>query len=260
MDVEEFIRPHLSQIKTVLKTGSGQFMVVGMDKTVLEEIVRHFPGLTRYEVVPVENQRDLEPERKLFVLELENNSSIGYQSLLYYYLELPSAHKCFVCLISTSSLALEFFEKRVRSRFKNRIFFVPCLTAEDKYEISSSIAARSQKAIMEKYGLPRFSSEMIFDLLEPLHFALLGIAFHHTLNIQKCYEQFKMAVLNTPELKKTPSTRVLFGVFDLLDSGLINSVGQPCVDYGEFKAFVAGHCPLYIKKLIGGQDGKRDMR
>jgi len=249
--LETFVQPYLAHIKKILKEGTGQLMVVGMDHGILSEIVGRLSTLTSYEVVEAVNQKDFNPTAKLFILRLENNSSIEYQSLIYYYLELCNTQKCMVCLVSTSSLALEFFEKRVRSRFKNRIVFVPYMSETSKFEIRPTLAAKDQQALMEKYQLRNYSSDVVFELFEPLHFVLLGVAFREALSAQKCNEQFKMAVTDTPELKRIPSSRILFGMMDLVDTGAINQKGEPCVDFNEFRSFVAGSCPLYLKKLIG---------
>lgn len=254
MALETFLRPYLSHVKEILDEGRGQFMVVGMDHGVLSEIVRRLPGLTSYRVVETVSQKDLNPADKLFVIRLENNSSIEYQSLIYYYLELANTHRCTVCLVSTSSLALEFFEKRVRSRFENRILFVPYMNGDaGRFEICSSIEAKSQRSLMEKYQLRRYSTDLVLELFEPVHFVLLGIAFRQPLSAQKCTGQFKMAVIDTPELKRTPPSKILFGMMDLLDAGAINQSGQPLVDFNELKAFVSENCPLYLKKLINAQ-------
>lgn len=269
--IQEFIQPHLDCIEKMFENESGQFMIVGMDRLVIEEIVNRLPSLSSYKVVKVDRQKDFNPDRKIFVLKLENSSSIEYQSLVYYYLELPANSKSFVCLVSMSSLALEFFEKRVRSRFKNRIFFIPYVNfgleevdkenqankkVEDK-AVYFTIESKERQRLMKKYDLKEFSFDVLFDLFEPVHFVLLNIAFNQKLNIQKCNEQFKMAVLNTPELKRLSPSKVLFSVLDLIEAGVINLTGLPLVDFNEFKTFVNKACPLYIKKLINTQNKLR---
>ncbi|ELA42135.1 uncharacterized protein VICG_00776 [Vittaforma corneae ATCC 50505] len=262
--VQEFIQPYLNCIKKVFENESGQFMIVGMDKLAIEEIVNKLSSLSPYKVIKIDRQKDFNPDRKIFILKLENISSIEYQSLIYYYLELPANSKSFVCLVSTSSLALEFFEKRVRSRFRNKIFFIPYVNfelevdnKENQFNIKienkiaySTIELKERQKLMKKYGLKEFDFNILFELFEPIHFVLLSIAFNQKLNVQKCNEQFKLAVIDTPELKRVPSSRVLFGVLDLVEAGIINLTGFPLVDFNEFKAFVHKNCPLYLKKLI----------
>lgn len=250
-ELQKFIQPYLEAVKKIVEDGSGQLMIVGMDTSILDGIVARLPTMTSYKVVRVKNQKDLDPDKKLFILKLENNQSVNYQSLIYYYLELPNTYECTVCLVSTSSLALEFFEKRVRSRFKNKILFVPYIGNDDsKFSVCTTVDARSQRNMMEKYKLVKYSHNTIFELFDPIHFVLLGIAFHEPLSIQTCNEQFKITIMDTLELKRVPTSKVMLGMIDLLDAGVINQAGQPCVDFGEFKAFVTNNCPVYLKQLI----------
>lgn len=276
-DIQNFIEPHLKSIGKLLKQEKGQFMIAGMDRTIIDEIINNLSTLTKYKIVKTVKNKDLNPENKVFVLNLENNSSMEYQSLLYYYLELPLENDCFVCLTTTSSLALEFFEKRVRSRFKNKIFFVPYVKREEcddsntinsntiennitdpilsnintsDFKIYSSLESIKQQKLMKKYGLKNYSIENIFTFLEPIHFVLLDISFTKKLDIKKCYDQYKIAVVDTPELKRVSSSKVLYCVLDLLECGFINLNGSPLIDLNEFKSFVSKKSPLYLKKLI----------
>lgn len=246
---EDFLQPYILQIKELLKSESGQFMIVGMDKDIINKLVTKISQEHEYSTTIVKKQKYEDPENKFFILSLENKLSIEYQSLLYYYLELPVMHKCFVCFVTTSSQALNFFEKRVRSRFKNRIFFIPYCNMQ-KYSIDSTLESQEQKILMEKYNLEKYSLDFIFDLFEPTHFVLLIIAFYHKLNIQKCYEQFKMAVVDTPEIKKVAASKVMTHMFDLIETGVINLNGMPLVDFNEFRAFIDRRCPQYLKRLL----------
>lgn len=261
---KDFIDSHLEKIKKMFYRKSGQFMIVGVDKYVVDRVVGELAHECDYTVIKVKRKKDLSPHKKLYILPLENDSSIRYQSLLYYYLELPRQYDCFVCFVSTSSQSLDFFEKRVRSRFKDRIFFIPYLPSilidNEKSEKSSdlpatvcSIESYNQMVFMEKYNLKRYTLEFIFEMLEPVHFVLINIAFYRRLNIKRCFEQFKVATVNTPELKKVSSTKVLFAVFDLLEASIINHTGMPCIDFVEFKAFVNKKSPVYLKNLIKSQ-------
>ncbi|KAM0681787.1 hypothetical protein GINT2_000304 [Glugoides intestinalis] len=261
---KDFIDSQLKKIKKMFCKKSGQFMVVGVDKYVVDRVIDELGLNSEYSVVKVKCKKDLTPHRKLYILPLENNSSITYQSLLYYYLELPRQHECFVCFVSTSSLSLDFFEKRVRSRFKDRVFFIPYLpnaqlhnehpgSISDLPATVCSVESYNQVKFMKKYNLRNYTLEFVFEMLEPIHFVLLSIAFTQKLNMKKSFELFKVATINTPELKKISSVKVLFALFDLLEASLINTSGLPCVDFVEFKAFVNKNCPHYLKTLIKSQ-------
>lgn len=300
-EFESFINPYLSQIASVFNQKSGQFMIVGPDRSILDYVIRQFTKsyysdeisssaeevLSTYKTVFVTKNKDFQPDKKIFVLNLELTSSIEYQSLLYYYLELPLEYECFVCLISSSSQCINMFEKRVMSRFKNKIFYIPFFVSEnekpssckaiqrgveDKLEIKSescSVSAadiklqriirntqltRQNLDLALKYKLEKFSSKFVLDLFQPIHIVLLTIAFYKKLNSKSCYQQFKQAVLNTPELKRADPVKILYCFFDLIDFRILNSSGCVLMDKGEFKEYVAKSCPLYIKKLVANYD------
>lgn len=256
MTLDDFLQPYILQINNLLKSESGQFMIVGMDRSIINTLVTKIAEEHEYSTVIVKKQKHEDPEEKFFILNLENKLSIEYQSLLYYYLELPMKHRCFVCFVTTSSQALNFFEKRVRSRFKNRIFFIPYIDLE-KYSIDSTLESQEQSRMMEKYHLEKYSLDFMFDLFEPVHFVLLIVAFYHKLDIQKCYEQFKAAVVDTPEIKRIPGSKVMEYAFDLAEAGMVSLEGMPLVDFNEFRTFVDKRCPQYIKRLLKSNRIKR---
>lgn len=229
-------------------------MIVGLDKDAISSIADSLSEISDYSIVRVKKQRDANPENKLYIIKLENNSSLHYQSLLYYYLELPLSHNCFVCLVSTSSLSLDFFEKRVRSRFKNKIFFIPYFDRkESKNEPLSSprsLEESENARICQKYNLERFTHEFLFELLEPIHFALIIISFYQRLNPQTCFKQFKIATLNTPELKKVSYIKIFNCTYDLIECNIINNTGQPCIEFSEFKSFINKKGPQYLKTFF----------
>lgn len=278
---DEAVAPLLASIGNLLCEKSGQFMIVGLDSVLLEDLVHKISEIGKFRPVLVRKSKDESPNGKIFFIKLQNTSSMEYQALLYYYLELPLTSSCFVCLTSVSSLSLSFFEKRVRSRFKNRIFFLPycsagkpvrgqyCLPNGDagssddepatgpsemlscaNHEIHKSLEMRDQCEWMRKYGLERYSLKYMFDLLEPIHFVLIMMAHSQRIVLSRCYDQFRRTVNDVPEIKKTPPGRVLCCVYDLMDAGIINSNGSLSVDFGEFKEFISACAPLYVQKLL----------
>ena len=113
----------LDKIMTLLDNTRDQFLIVGLDNTVISVVKSYISKNSSYKPVTVTYRKELDPSNKIFFINLENTSAMQYQSLLYYYLELPLKYDCFVCRNSNSCLCLNSFEKRVRSRFKHKIFF-----------------------------------------------------------------------------------------------------------------------------------------
>lgn len=268
--IHESLAPAVDNLKSILKNESGQFMILGPDKALLQHLVYKIRRMTKYKPVQVVNSKDENPNDKIFFIFLKNTNSLAYQSLLYHYLELPETFRCFVCFVSRSTLSLNFFEKRVRSRFKNRIFFLPYLDLSEacsdkntgKSELSTpnsshnpdllfrSLENRENLMKMEKYNFERFSLAFLFDLFEPIHFVLIMISHHKRLVLNRCYDQFKMAVDNAPEIKKVDANRVLYCYYDLVDAGVINTKGAFVLDYQEFQDFINNNAPQYIKRLM----------
>lgn len=279
-DFENFYEPKIDQINDLFSEKSGQFMIVSPDLSILDCAICKLKKIQKYKFVEVKRDKDQCPDNKVFIIRLSSTVSMEYQSLLYYYFELPLHYDCFICIVTNSSNALNLFEKRVMSRFKNRIFFFPYYTAntkkldnematlstantnkldsemltlstaDTKIIIHSSMLAQKQDLIMKKYDLEPYSLPFILDLFEPIHIALIMISFSTRINLIKVHDQFKLAVLNTPELKKAKSIRVLQCAFDVIESGCVNEKGFPMIDFNEFKGFVNEKCPLYLKTLL----------
>lgn len=266
----ELIASLLSDINDLMRQRSGQFMVVGLDSILLQTLTDEISNASSLMSVFVKKDKDEHPDGKIFFIRLQNTSSMEYQALLYYYLELPLSHDCFVCLVSTSSLCINFFEKRVRSRFKNRIFFLPydslggesctepCTSGCANHEIHRSLEMHNQCSFMRKYGLERYSLKYLFDLFEPVHFVLIIMAHNQKITLNKCYDRFRHVVSNVPELKRSPPGRILHCLYDLMDAGVINSGGSLAVDFGEFKEFIGVGAPLYIQRLLRTMDRAKD--
>lgn len=103
-----------------------QFLLVGTDTHLIEQcidsVISRGKHCMKYETVYVTTKKDTNPKKKIFIIDLNLKTSMQYQSLLYYYLELPLKNDCYVCLTSTNVQCLNTFEKRVKSRFKHKIF------------------------------------------------------------------------------------------------------------------------------------------
>lgn len=257
-EFEKYYKPFLSQMDTVLSNKSGQFMIVSPDTAILDYVVKNLKKAHNYKFVEVKKQKDEAPDKKVFLINLSCLKSMEYQSFLYFYFELPLYHDCFVCILTNSSNALNFFEKRVMSRFKNKIFFFPYYQPIQKREcehyssnlIHSSLLSQKNMEMIEKYHLEPFSLNFILDLFEPIHLALIMISFLNKINMVKVYDQFKILVVDTPELKKASPTRVFQCALDILECGIINESGLPLINYNEFKSFVEGQNTVYLKILL----------
>ena len=249
-DFKEYYQPFLSQVNEILSTDRGQFMIVSPDLSILDYVTKTLRKQHRYKFVNVKNQKDEQPDNKVFIINLCCVASMEYQSFLYYYFELPLHHDCFVCILTNSSSALNSFEKRVMSRFKNKIFFFPYYQEDKTLSISSSLLSRRNELIMEKYGLERFSLGFVLDLFEPVHLSLIILSFLNRLTVMKAYEQFKRLVVDTPELKKTTPIRVYQCSLDLLESGIVNESGMPLINYNEFRMYIEQKGIVYLKRLV----------
>lgn len=217
--------------------------------------ISDFLNYTRINVI---NERDPSPDNKIFFIKLENKSSIMHQSLLYYYLELPMNSNCIVCLLSTSALCLNIFEKRVRSRFKNKIFFIPYLFNKDFNNkdsntninyVGPTVNAVKQHELLKSTNLDQFSLEFIFSLFNPLHFTIIFMAAKYKISAYDVFDHFQRFVVNINPIKKTNSISVLFAFYDLIDSQIISQSGKILIDMDELKDYVLKNCPQFIKNL-----------
>lgn len=95
-----------------------------------------------------------------------------------------------------------------------------------------------------------FNFDFLFDLLEPVHFAILLIVYKTRINYKNIYEVFRKAVVDIGALKGVKNNVILYSYFDLLDAGLISNSGQFLIDFCELQDFINKHCPVYIKNMI----------
>lgn len=220
----------LENILNLFDNQSDQFLIVGLDKDELNEVVDKIIDNVEYKAVRVKGKKDTSPDGKLFIIDLENTASMSYQALLYYYLELPLHYNCFICLVSNSSLCLNSFEKRVRSRFKHKIFFIPKSKEEEPVK--------------------NFSLKFLFEMFNPMHLALIILCHKKKISESNCYEMFKQMVLKANMLRSAAEYDILCCYYDLLECRIINKAGTVIVDYNEFKDFISKNAPLYVKDLL----------
>ncbi|KAI4291913.1 hypothetical protein PAPHI01_1187 [Pancytospora philotis] len=265
--VAEACEAQLCAIKELLCEKRGQFLLVGPDEAVLDLLVQAIQKTARYSSVLVKSTRHLAPEHKIFFLKLANKAAIDYQSLLYYYLELPLQHDCFVCLVSTSSLCLNSLEKRVKSRFKNQIYFVPYVSLADaecddssvELNVSESsdkedglcqtLCAQRQERLRETYDLEKFSLSYLLDLLGPVHFALIAMANRQKIALRNAAELYRKFALHVNEIKGVSSETVAHCYCDLVEAAVIGKSGELLVDFGECCDYVAAKCPRYLRDM-----------
>ena len=90
------------ELKKILTKKRGQFLLVGPDRALLEYFKDYIALNSSFKPVDVYKQLDENPKNKIFFINLEQTNKIEYQSLLYYYLELPINQNCLICLISNN--------------------------------------------------------------------------------------------------------------------------------------------------------------
>ncbi|KAI5149199.1 hypothetical protein ENBRE01_0760 [Enteropsectra breve] len=247
--ISTFLKPYHEKAREMMKEKSNQFLIAGLDEALLMHLKNLIIEKSKYTAVSVRNEKDEDPEGKIFFINLQDKTAMDYQALLYYYLELPLKHKCHVCLITTSSLALASFEKRVRSRFKHRILFVPYFSEGDSPE-EEGLMEKENKEITKKYGLEQFSLGFLLRLFEPIHFALVLMAINKKFKTSDCYTHYKRFAVNLNELKSAEQHHIYRCLYDLQGSGIISERGGILVDKNEIFNFIKTNCPLYLRKII----------
>lgn len=257
-EIEQLVESNLTNIYQLLQNKAGQFLVLSPDEDLLEIASNMLAKHSKYKIVRVIAERDQKPARKIFLINLHNKRSISYQSLLYYYLELPLRFNCFVGLFSSSSLCLNYFEKRVLSRFNHRIAFIPYF---DSFPSGSylhpSLQSIQNHQLIKKYDLEEFTLGFLFDLFEPLHIAMLVLSSKRKLKITNCISEFRNFVVHISELKGVSNTEIFNKYCDLQDSGMISQSGELLADISELKEFVQRNSPVYLKRLVSNKTVRR---
>lgn len=231
-------------LKTLKRTN---FMIVGPDPHAIEEcIAAVFPQVT-YDIVYVTTQKDSSPNNKFFIIDISLKANLQYQSFLYYYLELSTKFDCYVCLISTSIQCLNTFEKRVKSRFKNKIYVLGYKYNNEDNFYSTHKSLIQDKLIYDfhkKYNLEFYSVNFVCSMLEPLHFMLLLISNKHKITNNNVLEVFKINAVK--ELKNAYQSNIIRAYYDLLEFRWINTNGDLLVDKTELNEYIQQYCPCYL--------------
>lgn len=252
--IGSFLDAHLSDAYQLLNKQAGQFLLVSPDEVLLSLAQDAIASHTDYKPVCVENEKDFTPDKKIFFITLQNKRNVGYQSLLYYYLELPLRHNCFVCLFSSSSLCLNYFEKRVQSRFKHFILFIPYYPRDGAGMpggfVLPSLHERHNYELMAKYQLERYTLSFFFNILEPVHIAMLILVISRRTKRLNLVTEYRQFILSCRELKGVNSTELFYKYCDLLDAGLISQNGDFFIDISELREHVHAKCPNYLKQLL----------
>ncbi len=264
-EIERHFEPIFRDIARTTDLTKGQILVASLDKDLLFLFTKEFARKSEYESVYIKSdfERDKNPDGKIFFIFLEERRQLKYQSLLYYYLELVTVNKCFVCLLSTSANCLSFLEKRNRSRFKNNIFFIPYLYTPDIFlrntntlttinekSISPSIERKKIFDFMQKYQLEEFDLNFIFKMLNSIHFAILILAKDYRFTYKTVYNVFKKNMVEIKILRGVSDRKIIRFFFDLIEFGLISDSGILLVDYTEIRKYIEKNEPKYLLTLM----------
>lgn len=245
------MQPHIKLIEKYLSYKNGQFLLVGPDLDILELIIQEIIKKTNKACIFVKDEKDSKPNGKLFIINLKNINSLVYQSILYFYLELANKNNCHVCLISTSSLCLSYFEKRVRSRFENKIVFASYLDKNTcSHETHKTLRSLKNCEMRRKYNIQEYTLSSLFDLCDTIHYIILLISHFNKVKIDDFYSQFLIAVKDVVEIKKVSPSRVIYCLNDLISSGIINSQGKYAGDYDELKSFILKSGQEFLKRFM----------
>ncbi|OQS55706.1 hypothetical protein EHP00_462 [Ecytonucleospora hepatopenaei] len=301
-------------IHFLLGKSSEQLLIIGPDPFVIEKIIKKIVKefnenlkqnfvddekskkknkkqiqLT-HEVVYINTKKETNLNNKIFIIDISLSTSMQYQSVLYYYLERVLDHNCIVILTSTSIQCLNSFEKRVKSRFKNKIFMlgyskkIQDASGDKKKESVSpennkntdvlnvknnfteklnykenkvdflmcKSTVQEQRAFdfMKKYSLQHYSIDFISEMLEPLHFIIMILFFKKNIKIKQNQVYENFKKLQIKELYCSDENDILYAYYDLLEFRWINGNGEVMIDKEEFMESVEKYCPLYIKKLV----------
>lgn len=231
-------------LKTLKRTN---FMIIGPDPHAIEECMATVFHKISYDVVYVTTQKDSSPNKKFFVIDISLKTNLQYQSFLYYYLELSTKFDCYVCLTSTSIQCLNTFEKRVKSRFKNKIYVLGYKYNNEDNFYSTHKSLIQDKAIYDfhkKYNLEFYSVNFVCSILEPLHFMLLLISTRHKVTNNNVLEVFKKNAVK--ELKNAHQSNIIRAYYDLLEFRWIGTNGDLLVDKTELNEYIQQYCPCYL--------------
>jgi origin recognition complex subunit 4 len=276
MDIREIISgcysEQLCAIREMLGRRRGHLLVCGLDAEIIRTVIKlagehaESLGMEVRHVTSLTKSGDV--DNKVFILEITGSASLTSQSLIYYYLE-RTRSSCYLILSSSSCLCLEGLEKRVKSRFSHRIFFFGFLPQkfyvqlykritkhedtqeiEKWYKINPSIELLVKKAMMQTYGIAEYTNAAFYELLSPVHLALLLLSSRKRIGRTVFLQEFRKFTSKTSELRKAEDTEITFYYIDLVEAGMIDKEGSLSVSLLEIKSFISGHSPLFIRKLM----------
>ncbi|KAG5859368.1 hypothetical protein KMI_07g12100 [Encephalitozoon hellem] len=272
--VEACFRNTISEITCLVDKNQEHFLLCGLDHDILSIVVglvkRHAQKRNRtvVEVLPT-TPKDENPDGKVFFIAVNDEMPISFQLHIYHYLEKARKNSCCLVLVSTSCTFLDRLERRVKSRFNHRVFFIGFLPFESykalyiqltgterseeiqrQYSIDPSISALSKRIIAKKYGIPEYTIETLYSLFNPIHITLILIAFRRRIKYINCVSEFRAFTSDVNELRGVTSMEILSYYLDILDSGVIDKEGCLLVDSCSFKRHVSSTRPLYLKNLM----------
>ncbi|KMV66471.1 hypothetical protein M970_031010 [Encephalitozoon cuniculi EcunIII-L] len=272
--VEACFGETIRETTRLLDRNGEHFLLCGLDPEVLLIVlglVRTYAERMNRTVVQVlpTTPKDENPGGKVFFIDIDGEMPMSRQLHVYHYLEKTRRHPCCLVLVSSSCTSLDRLERRVKSRFNHRVFFLGFLPlgsykilyrkltgADDEedvqrqYTVNPSISELSKRAIMKKYRILEYSTETLYALLNPVHIALVLMAFRKRIKYINCVSEFRAFTSSVNELKGTTSMEILLYFLDILDFGLIDKEGALLVDACSFKRHVSSVRPLYLKSLM----------
>ncbi|KAH9411751.1 hypothetical protein HK407_03g05010 [Ordospora pajunii] len=274
----------ISEITALITRNSQHLLLCGVDpkiiSTVTELIETHATSVGRDTVhIHSTSHKDQNPQGKVFFIRISHCTTTSIQSLVYYYLHKSRTSECCLILISDSCTALDAFERRVKSRFNHRVFFLGFLCLESYtrlyfnamgkhvssteeltdheknsvarlHHTDPSMATLEKTILAHKYSIPEYSIETLYNLLDSVHITLITIATKKRIKYTNCVSEFKAFTSGANELKKTNPIEIVFCFLDLINSGIIGIDGDLLIDVNCFKRYVINNRQVYLKALL----------
>lgn len=264
--VASCFRETLREAAALLDRGGEHMLLCGLDPDILDTAVCALQKHTAERAVLVRSaqQKDGNPQGKVFFVHIGQTVSAALQTLVYYYLERSREGICSLVLTSLSCFVLDSLEKRVKSRFNHRVFFLGFLplapytalgrplAADDaarQHRMNPTLSALRRASAARKHRIPEYSMDMFYELLGPVHIALLILASKKRLRYTGCVSEFRRFTTDTNELRRVDSNEIMFCLFDLLDAGVVDQEGDLLVDATCFRRHLASR-PLHLRSLM----------
>ncbi|KAM0672627.1 hypothetical protein CWI42_030950 [Ordospora colligata] len=274
----------ISQITVLIERNNQHLLICGADSkiisTVVELIDAYAISVGRDTIhVHSASHKDQNPQGKVFFIRIAQCITTSIQSLIYYYLSKSRTSECCLILISNSCTSLDAFEKRVKSRFNHKIFFIGFISLESYaylyfnaigkhisstkdltdhekalvnrlYSIDPGITTLEKNIITHKYNIPEYSIETLYSLFDSVHIALITIATKKRIKYINCVSEFKAFTSGIKELKKIDPMEVICSFLDLINSGIIGIEGDLLIDVNCFKRYVINNRQVHLKTLL----------